>query len=172
MKEEKRQEFLKKNQEHGWPFLLVLEENSPDRECGLLYQFHTSCATRFSSLSEAVLAMERRMEEQGRPESQAALRTFSEKTPAAKAGGRRKEAGCPEKGICWEPASFVLKPKSRGVFYITVFYRQNSSWQGEAVWKEGKEKRYFRSVLELLNLLDSVCPKRGAADEEKPEREA
>lgn len=46
-----------------------------------------------------------------------------------------------------------------GTFIINVKYRQNATWQGEVIWAEKKERKYFRSALELLKLID------GALDE-------
>jgi len=41
-------------------------------------------------------------------------------------------------------------------FSLRVVYRQNSSWQGSLVWVDGKTEQAFRSVLELLMLMDSA----------------
>ena len=43
-------------------------------------------------------------------------------------------------------------------YLIYIYYRRNSSWQGEIIWYNGKkkeDKQYFRSVLELLHLIYS-----------------
>ena len=59
-----------------------------------------------------------------------------------------------------------LQPDSCGsqTFYIHVRFRQHSSWQGEITWKQGNRKIPFRSVLELLHLLDSAL----AGQRQKP----
>lgn len=41
-------------------------------------------------------------------------------------------------------------------FHLCVLFRQNASWQGRIVWVEDKTEAQFRSVLELLMLLDEV----------------
>ena len=41
-------------------------------------------------------------------------------------------------------------------FALKVLFRQNASWQGSVSWLEGKQEESFRSVLELLMLLDSA----------------
>ncbi len=43
-----------------------------------------------------------------------------------------------------------------GSFIIRVKYRQNTTWQGEVIWVEKDERKYFRSALELLKLIDSA----------------
>ena len=41
-------------------------------------------------------------------------------------------------------------------FTVRVIFRQNASWQGSLTWLEGEKEANFRSVLELLRLMDSV----------------
>ena len=43
--------------------------------------------------------------------------------------------------------------RKRGTFLVRILYRQNDSWQGEVLWAEQEEKRYFKSALELLKLM-------------------
>lgn len=44
-------------------------------------------------------------------------------------------------------------------FRLNVLFRQNASWQGSLVWMEEKMEAQFRSVLELIYLMDSVLTK-------------
>ena len=39
---------------------------------------------------------------------------------------------------------------------IRILFRQNASWQGSILWQEGNQEIFFRSVLELLVLMDNV----------------
>jgi hypothetical protein len=41
-------------------------------------------------------------------------------------------------------------------FSIRILFRQHSSWQGTISWLEGKQEECFRSVLELIVLLDNA----------------
>ena len=41
-------------------------------------------------------------------------------------------------------------------FELEIIFRQNASWQGNLVYAEQNLTSSFRSVLELLTLLDSV----------------
>ncbi len=41
-------------------------------------------------------------------------------------------------------------------FTLRVMFRQNASWQGTVRWMEQNKTENFRSVLELIHLLDSV----------------
>ncbi|NLL38849.1 MAG: hypothetical protein GX254_04620 [Clostridiales bacterium] len=41
-------------------------------------------------------------------------------------------------------------------FKISVYFRQNTSWQGSIAWLERAEELQFRSVFELIKIIDSV----------------
>ena len=41
-------------------------------------------------------------------------------------------------------------------FQIQVLFREHSTWQGRMVWKETEQEASFRSVLELMQLLDEI----------------
>ena len=48
-------------------------------------------------------------------------------------------------------------------FIIEVIDTKDSTWQGKVSWVDGKKEQTFRSVMELLRLVDSVV----AQDEEE-----
>ncbi|MCB6611408.1 hypothetical protein V3C10_18120 [[Clostridium] symbiosum] len=48
------------------------------------------------------------------------------------------------------------KKGEEATFIVHVKYRQNATWQGEVIWADKKEKKFFRSALELLKLMDSA----------------
>ena len=52
-------------------------------------------------------------------------------------------------------------------FQVTVRFRQNSTWQGSILWMEQNETQNFRSVLEMLRLMDEALTE-GTEDTEKP----
>ena len=56
----------------------------------------------------------------------------------------------------------------RATFAVRVLFRQNATWQGSVTWMEKNQEESFRSVLELLLLMNSAVSKgrRGSA---KPE---
>lgn len=94
---------------------------------------------RFSSMSQFLLKMEDILDEEQMPMAYTTPRRFSEPmqlqdyTPVQ--DNRR--------GSC---ATFELK----------VIFRQNSSWQGILCWRETRQEQVFRSVLELVILMDSA----------------
>ena len=55
------------------------------------------------------------------------------------------------------PLSTPIPPHGAvATFSLAVLFRQNTSWQGSLAWVEGKRQETFRSVLELLYLIDSA----------------
>ena len=84
--------------------------------------------------------METILNEHKAVQSFSTVRSFAEK-PAASVLTSSGEVNCKGK-----VATFVTK----------VLFRQNASWQGSVSWVEGKNEVPFRSVLELLLLIDSA----------------
>lgn len=39
---------------------------------------------------------------------------------------------------------------------VQVISTQNETWQGTVTWADGKQKKAFRSALELIRLIDST----------------
>lgn len=52
-----------------------------------------------------------------------------------------------------------------GTFVIRVQHRQHSSWQGRVTYLEEDKSVYFRSVLELIKIIDGVLDKAEQANE-------
>ena len=46
-----------------------------------------------------------------------------------------------------------------GTFIIRVQHRQNSSWQGRITWVEQDKTLYFRSIWEMMKLIDEAMEK-------------
>lgn len=44
----------------------------------------------------------------------------------------------------------------RATFIVNVLYRQHASWQGQITWVDKNKKENFRSILELIKLIDSA----------------
>ncbi len=44
----------------------------------------------------------------------------------------------------------------KDTFILEIYDTQNQSWQGKVEWIQGQKKESFRSVMELLRLIDSV----------------
>ena len=56
-------------------------------------------------------------------------------------------------------SSITVTPPLKGAaatFSVRILFRQNASWQGSVKWIEGGQEEYFRSVLELIILMDDA----------------
>ena len=55
-------------------------------------------------------------------------------------------------------------------FIVEVIDHQKSTWQGQVYWIQGDKKISFRSVMELLHLMDSAISDEG--DGRRQEKES
>lgn len=94
----------------------------------------------FRSLSQYLLKMEGLFDEMARPQSDTKVRSFGVwSAPRA------------------EKPRLSQEIKGRlATFRVRILFRQHSSWQGEIIWIEKALSQRFRSVLELIHLLDSA----------------
>ena len=95
---------------------------------------------RFESLMQFLLGVESVLEEQQIPQSYTSVRKFSELIPAGKGS----------------VASGRIRKGAKATFEVQVLFRQHTSWQGVIIWRERKMEQSFRSVLELVMLMDSA----------------
>lgn len=98
----------------------------------------------FSSLSQLLTKMDGMLEDMKCPQSYTMHRSFSQSAEVSASDGPADEA--PQIG-------------KAATFTVRVLFRQNASWQGTVLWQEGKTEESFRSVLELVFLIDSALRK-------------
>lgn len=94
----------------------------------------------FQSLTQLLILMEQKLNEAKFPQAFDEIRTFG--TPKAACSQEETEQG--------------LRHGNISTFAIRVLFRQNASWQGSITWLEGGQEESFRSVLELIFLMDSA----------------
>ena len=111
-----------------------------------LAQENEGCS--FNSLIQLIVAMERILDLANYPQSFTAVRSFS---PVSEPKLESLADGVVKKG---EKATFVIK----------ILFRQHTSWQGTITWVEEKCEQVFRSVLELILLMDSALTKSTAQE--------
>lgn len=97
-------------------------------------------AFHFRSLTQLLLKIEEMMDGMNFPQSFTAKRTF---------------ASVPVKPTGLE-ALVQEQNGARGTFLLRVIFRQHTTWQGTVNWLEGKGEQSFRSVLELILLMNSA----------------
>lgn len=95
---------------------------------------------RFDNAVQFLMLMEELLNSLGYPQKAMEARCF------------RSAAPCP---VC-EPLPGGADEAVLASFKLTVLFRQNASWQGQLIWLDRKCETQFRSVLELLMLIDNV----------------
>lgn len=126
--------------ETGAVFLISLSDAEEGQIKGRLTALPDRKSYDFGDLAEAVLKMEELLDRQTGTLS-SPLRHFE---GSGEARGGRSLSSAKRKA-----------PKNR--FFIRIYYRQHHSWQGEIGWQNKEQRMYFRSVLELLRLIDSAA---------------
>ena len=150
--------------ENGRVFMLQVQKQPDGQAYGSIYNLYVEQPQHFLGLADAILQIDAMMDKLDCPQAAAKRRSFcaAEKdvkndTAAQKeAYYRWLQEGKTVAQQYWKEQ--VLQPSAGGsqTFYIRVRFRQHSSWQGEVTWKQAKRKVAFRSVLELLHLLQSA----------------
>jgi len=107
---------------------------------GRFYNRYYPEGVRFESLIDLLKKMEDMLDRMQFPQPFASVRTFA-------------EVSAPEEGL---PGGTAPMEGKCATFEVRVLFRQNASWQGSVVWLEGKREESFRSVLELIFLMDSA----------------
>lgn len=93
----------------------------------------------FQSLTQFLMQMERTMDETESPKAFTATRTFA-----------------PVSSLQQSKAIARSLTGTMATFAVRILFRQNASWQGSVTWLEGRQEKSFRSVLELILLMDNA----------------
>ena len=107
---------------------------------GRFYNPHYPDGIKFHGVMDFLLKMEEMLDQMNFPQAFSDVRTF---TKTSIIPSRETQEVRIQKG---EIATFALR----------VLFRQNTSWQGSVGWLEGEREESFRSVLELLFLVNSA----------------
>lgn len=105
----------------------------------------------FENLTQLLFSMDALLDNIGSPQRTMRPRSLAEK-PETEAQ---------------EDAAELPKGKPLATFRVDVIFRQNASWQGGIAWLEGRRETQFRSVLELVQIMDSVLSSGGRSRKKK-----
>jgi len=107
---------------------------------GRFYNIYDTEGTTFRGLTSFLLQMEDLLDTMNYPQSFSAIRSF---------GQVAEQTASP-------PSPTEIQEGRAATFLVRVLFRQNASWQGSLTWLEGDKSQSFRSVLELVLLMDSA----------------
>lgn len=108
---------------------------------GRFYNPNYAEGKTFTSMWNLLVQMEDMLDSMRFPQSFTAARAFGsfvEPNGEARPSGKENQEG------------------KLATFSVRILFRQNASWQGSVAWLEGKREESFRSVLELILLMDSA----------------
>ena len=116
----------------------------------------------FTSFLQMIVKMEEIFDTKGFPEAFMTPRMFG----TSKGDKNKKEldvnTGMSE---AINPISLSDSSSPRCTFEINVRFRQNATWQGQILWVEKNLRQNFRSVLEMIKLMDEALTDSEASQE-------
>ena len=133
---------------------------------GRFYHSYSTEAGMFSNLGHLLFQMENLFNELHFPYPSTNERIFGAAQAPHTEGGRRFPEEKREKKMNDE--QLLMQHGDLGSFIIRVQHRQNSSWQGRITWVEKNQTVYFRSVWEMMKLIETAIES-VAPQEEEPE---
>lgn len=113
---------------------------------GTFYNIYYGKEIAFGNLTRLLLLMEDMMDALSSPEASVQSRRF---------GNTPKQ---PEQISIKEYPQLQPEQEVIATFKVKVLFRRGASWQGTFSWAEKQEEVSFRSVLELVKLMDSALP--------------
>lgn len=105
-------------------------------------RFYNACREMesFDSLIQFLLSVQNLLEDRQMPQSYTEMRKFAELIPGGDAA----------------VAEHRIRRGKLATFEVQILFRQHTSWQGVVIWREQKLEQSFRSVLELILLMNSA----------------
>lgn len=114
---------------------------------GRIYHRYQENAEQVSSFEELLRAMRELFDEIQFPRASIRDRSFIEENHAQSEFARRKE-------IVMSDKQMLAKHGDIATYIIRVQQRQNSTWQGRITWVDEDKTVRFRSILELIRLIE------------------
>ncbi|MBQ7796629.1 MAG: hypothetical protein IJ374_08745 [Lachnospiraceae bacterium] len=121
-------------------------------------QYHNPCreeSGQFQSMTQLLLKVEQSLDVENIPQSFNKVRTFF-----------------PLTGY-WLDVPADVRPRmgKMSTFVVQILFRRNASWQGTITWLDKKQTQNFRSVMELIVLMNSALEGTKYSQWQVPEEE-
>lgn len=115
--------------------------------------FHRYCgeAIPFAGTGEMVHRMESFFDEIGFPRAANNIRSFTDAEPE-----RRNYMDHSKDQEHMQDAELLKQHGYQGTFIVRVQHRQNSTWQGRITWSDKDQTLNFRSIWEMIHLMESA----------------
>lgn len=132
--------------------VICLDRVAGHRLTGRLYHRYSSHAAPFFSEEQVVFLMEELFNSLHFPHPSTNDRTFF---------AHQKSNFSIVQEIVMRDEELLSKHGDLGTFIIRVQHRQNSSWQGTVTWMEEDKTIQFRSIWEMIKLIEGAMDSKG-----------
>lgn len=122
-----------------WVTMVCVDSYEDSVPRGRFFNPFLETPQEFRSLTEFLIMMECTLDAMRLPQAYAAPRSF----------------GATPNSLTHKPTELINRG-DLATFSLSVRFRQHNSWQGTLTWLEGGKTQSFRSVLEMVILLDSA----------------
>ena len=140
--------------------VLCIRESRPDAMRGELWHSYSASPTPFENVQKTVLEKEQPDDRLNFPHPGTNERSFG----PAKEPVRRENQ---EREKIMNDEELLQKHGDLGTFIVRVQHRQNSSWQGRITWMERDKTINFRSVWEMVKLIESAVESTDTSTDEE-----
>ena len=128
---------------------LCIDRNQDGEIGGRIYSRYSREPENFDNIVQMIRNLEAFYNRISFPQSSMQLRGFAKE--------EEEDTGKSEDARKLLDADPLFNNKGEQVtFLLAVRFRQNATWQGEIYWVEEKKEEKFKSVLELLILIDNA----------------
>jgi hypothetical protein len=128
--------------------ILCINDTSGGEPSGVFYHSYSPDPVPFRGIGQMTLRMERLFDWLRFPFPGTNERTFGEEKKPKRLRNERKRI--------MSDNSLLSRHGDIGTFIVRVQHRQNSSWQGRITWMEQDRTIQFRSVWEMIKLIESA----------------
>ena len=128
--------------------VLCIEQRRGSELAGRFYHRYSAEPIAFSDLGQMTLLMEKLYDDLQFPFAGTNERRFSDSATAPRMRQEKEERMSDDQ--------LLQKHGDIGTFIVRVQHRQNSSWQGRITWMEEDKTICFRSVWEMIKLIESA----------------
>lgn len=128
--------------------VLCVDRAQGGQLAGVLYHSYSREGVRFGNIEQMTHRMEQLYDWLKFPYPGVKSRTFGEEKSVGQIAEERKKV--------MSDKELLSKHGDMGTFIVRVQHRQNSSWQGRITWMEEDRTVSFRSVWEMIKLIESA----------------
>ena len=139
--------------------VLCVNRNDSGELSGEFYHSYSETPVPFRGVGQMTLRMEQLYDWLRFPYPGCSNRSFGEEKKLTRMKHERKRIMADDK--------LLAKHGDIGTFIVRVQHRQNSSWQGRITWMEEDRTIQFRSVWEMIKLIESAVDTVSEDEEEQ-----